>query len=61
MCIRSVQRSMLGIFVNLVRLDELGGLQNDKSKPPPKRVWGNAYSVIGEGNCIEKADGSPPA
>ena len=55
--IRSVQRSILGIFVNLVRLDELEGLQNDKSKPPPKRVWGHTYSVIGEENCTEKADG----
>ena len=31
---------MLGIFGNLVRFDELEHLQNDKSKLPPKRVWG---------------------
>ena len=59
--IMSVQRSMLGIFVNLVCLDELEGLQNDKSKPPPKRVWGHTYSLVGEGNCVEKADELPPA
>ena len=46
---------------NLVRLDKLEGLQNDKSKLPPKRVWGDTYSVIGEGNCVEKVDELPPA
>ena len=42
-------------------LDELEGLQNDRSKLPLKRVWGDTYSVIGEGNCVEKADELPPA
>ena len=46
---------------NLVRLDELEGLRNDRSKLPPKRVWGHTYSVIGEGNCVEKAVELPPA
>ena len=57
----SVQRSMPGTFGNLVRLDELDGLQNDRSKLPPKRVWGHTYSVIGEGNCVENADELPLA
>ena len=52
---------MPGTSGNLVRLDELEGLQNDRSKRPPKRVWGHTYSVIGEGNCVENADELPLA
>ena len=52
---------MPGTFGNLVRLDELGGLQDNRLKRPPKRVWGHTYSVIGEGNCVEKAVELPPA
>ena len=48
-------------FGNLLRLYELEGLENDKSKLPPKRVWGHTYSVIGEGNYVEKADELPLA
>ena len=47
---------MTRTFGNLARLDELEGLQNDKSKLPPKQGWGHTYSVIGEGNYVEKAD-----
>ena len=57
----AVQRSMPGTFGNLARLDELEGLQNDRSKRPPKRVWRHRYSVIGEGNCVENADELPLA
>ena len=52
---------MPGTSGNLVRLDELEGLQNDRSKRPSKRVWGHTYSVIGEGNCVENADELPLA